>query len=249
MNCKKYGKVGCIILALCFAFMAGRKSMISIPEEDINVEEGGDEKIEEQKSIISIPEENINVEEDSDGKLICGRYEYEIIAQDGTVRILTYLGDESIIFIPTELDGRKISVIGKNAFSRNATVEQVIFPSGITEIEREAFAYCSRLETVILGQELEKIGGRAFAYCPSLTEIRFPEGLKETGGGICAYCPKLEKIYIPESMESIGDKAFEGCSNLKLVYGSSTYAEIYAQQEGLVYVDVNRIEEEGNLVW
>lgn len=225
MNNKKYIKAGCIILAMGFAFTAGRISKSSIPEQ------------------------NANVEEDSGKKLICGRYEYEIVEQDGTVRILSYLGEESIIFIPEELDGKKISVIGEKAFSGNADMEQVVISSGITKIEREAFAYCSKLEIVIGGQGLEEIGWGAFAYCPSLMEIRFPKGLKETGGGVCAYCPSLEKIYIPDTMESIGDKAFEGCPNLMLVYGSSMYAEIYAQQEGLVYVDVNRIEEEGNLVW
>lgn len=225
MNSKKYRRAGCIFLAMVFAFTAGRISTRIISEQ------------------------NANREEDSDEKSICGRYEYEIVEQDGTVRIRAYLGEELIVFIPETLDGRKISVIGHEAFSGNSTMERVILPSGIKKVEWGAFTYCSRLETVILGKGVEEIQASVFSFCPSLTEIRFSEGLTEIGNGVCAYCPQLEKIYIPKSVEKIRDSAFEGCPDLKLVYGSSAYAEIYAQQKGLVYVDENRIEEEGNLVW
>lgn len=44
-------------------------------------------------------------------------------------------------------------------------------------------------------------------------------------------------------------RAFEGDYGLKLAYGNSPYAEAHAEELGLVYVDLNRIEEEGYLVW
>lgn len=66
---------------------------------------------------------------------------------------------------------------------------------------------------------------------------------------ICAHCPGLEKVVIPQSMEEISPSAFMECDKLYLIYGSNFCAEKYAQRNGLVYVDLERIEEEGGIVW
>ncbi len=190
---------------------------------------------------------------DTEDGLICGDYRYEIVHGENTVRILAYLGDEEIVFVPEKLNGMEVSVIGSGAFAGQSVMEEVLLPTGVTKIEKEAFAYCSRLQYIIMGDQISSIETEAFAYCPSLEEIRFPEGLETTGARICAYCPRLEKIYLTMDMEKMEYRdfyrAFEGCSGLKLVYGNSPYAEMYAEVLGLVYVDLNRIEEEGNLAW
>lgn len=66
--------------------------------------------------------------------------------------------------------------------------------------------------------------------------------------------PQLEKVYFPLDMGKFSPnfqsyRAFEGDYGLKLAYGNSPYAEAHAEELGLVYVDLNRIEEEGYLVW
>lgn len=42
---------------------------------------------------------------------------------------------------------------------------------------------------------------------------------------------------------------FERCDAPRLVYGESGFAQGYAQENDFVYVDMERIREEGNLVW
>lgn len=59
--------------------------------------------------------------------------------EDGTAAIQSYKGEESVIEIPAEMDGKKITAIGKGAFEENESVEKVIVPEGVELIEKNAF--------------------------------------------------------------------------------------------------------------
>lgn len=64
-------------------------------------------------------------------------------------------------------------------------------------------------------------------------------GVKHIGNNAFYGCNNLESITISNSVESINDRAFSGCSALNTVYGSSgSYAETYAQENGLTFVSV-----------
>lgn len=175
-------------------------------------------------------------------------FEYDILPED-TVVIRKYFGDETLVFIPERLDGKVVSAIGESAFQGNVGVEQIVLPQGIEVIEDQAFKDCSALQYVVMGTEIVSIGEDAFSYCPNLKELRLPEGMTGIDVCICAYCPSLEKVVIPHSMERISPSAFMECDKLYLIYGSNPCAEDYAQTNGLVYVDLERIKEEGGMVW
>lgn len=175
-------------------------------------------------------------------------YQYEISLEDGTIRLLSYIGDESIVFVPETINGRTVCIIGEKCFYNNNYIEQVILPVGITVIEREAFSLCTKLEYIIMEEGIEDIKFNAVSDCPNLKELHLPEGLTRIEN-ICTNCQRLEKVYIPQSAEYISEEAFTGCTNLKLFYGSTQYAQIYAQQKDKAYVDLNRIQKEGNVVW
>ena len=175
-------------------------------------------------------------------------FEYDILPED-TVVITKYLGDETRVFVPEMLDGKVVSVIGKSAFQENDSIEQIVLPQGIEVIESQAFQDCPCLQYVVMGTELKSIGRDAFSYCSSLKELRLPEGMTVVDLCICAYCPSLESVVIPQSMEEINPFAFVECNKLYLIYGSNSCAETYAQRNGLVYVNLERIEEEGGIVW
>ncbi|MBD5530671.1 MAG: leucine-rich repeat domain-containing protein [Lachnospiraceae bacterium] len=246
-----------VVVALCASYLIGRYGTVNTGGQNPCPEVDGGMKTDLEEDAQDGTAANGDTPDGGDAEdgLICGDYRYEIVHGENAVRILAYLGDEEIVFVPEKLDGMEVTVIGSGAFSGKSVMEQVLLSSGVKEIEEEAFAYCSRLQYIIMGDQVSSIGTEAFAYCPSLEEIRFPKELDRIGYRICAYCPRLEKIYFPRDMEDIGAphfefySAFEGCHELKLAYGNSPYAEAYAEVLGLVYVDLNRIEEEGNLVW
>lgn len=179
-----------------------------------------------------------------------GNYVYTIYPEDNqTVKILSYLGEEDIVFVPEKLAGKTVGAIGEEAFSGNPRIEQVILPEGIVEIGGYAFSYCPRLQYVFMPQGVRVVGFCAFMCCPSLVELRFPEGIEEVGNAVCLNCSSLEKVRIPQGLDDMGLNAFRGCPSLRLIYGNSRFAEVYAQKEGYVYVDLDRIEEEGGRVW
>ena len=175
-------------------------------------------------------------------------FKYDILQKDAVV-ITKYLGDETFVFVPERLDGKTVSVVGEGAFQGNDSIEQVLLPPGIEVIEDQAFQNCPSLEYVVMGTGLKSIGQDAFSNCLNLKELRLPEGMTRIDSCICAYCPNLEKVIVPQSMEKICSSAFMKCNKLYLIYGSNSCAESFAQRNGLVYVDLERIGEEGGLVW
>jgi len=223
------------LFAVCAAYLLGRRS--------VQCGAGGGQPgaAEEPAS-----EEDNDI---SDNEIQQKNYIYSVCEEDNTVIILSYLGNDSIVFVPEELEGRTVSAIGEEAFSGIPGIEQVILPDGIVEIGEEAFSYCPKLQYVFMAQGVKTIGYGAFMCCPSLMEVRFPEGLEEVGNFVCGNCPQLEKVTIPKGLKDIGYITFDGCPSLRLIYGNSQFAEIYAQKEGYVYVDLDRIESEGNVVW
>lgn len=84
-----------------------------------------------------------------------GLYTYEELS-DGTVRLLSYSGCESVIAIPSRIpatpDGKTVTALGSKLFFNNSTVTRITLPESIREIGRLAFADCPNLEKVaILG--------------------------------------------------------------------------------------------------
>lgn len=213
------------------------------PDSEENMENGTDEPDSNENMVEEAMEEETTTPEETGPN-----FEYGILPED-TVVITKYLGDDTLVFVPERLDGKVVSAIGESAFQGNESVEQVVLLQGIKVIESQAFKDCSALQYVVMGTELKSIGQDAFSYCPSLKELRMPEGMTGIDVCICAYCPSLEKVVIPHSMEEISPSAFMECDNLYLIYGSNSCAENYAQESGLVYVNLERIKEEGDIVW
>ena len=130
------------------------------------------------------------------------------------VTITDYLGIDMNITIPTEIDGKKVTSIGSNAFESCKCLSSINLPEDITNIEDYAFSECSSLKEINLPEGLTSIGGWAFNCCSRLTEIKLPEGLTSIGVGVFSGCSRLTEIKLPEGLTSIGGGAFRGCSSL-----------------------------------
>ncbi len=169
------------------------------------------------------------------------------------LHISKYIGEETVVFVPEIVNGKKVTVIGAHAFADNDNITQVILSEEIRRISHEAFRDCKNLEYIFLPEGIEIIEENAFANCIALKELYFPEGLEEIICNVCTGCVSLEGIYLPPGLVvriSRGyDNSFISCPNLKLIYGKDEYAEQYALVNNYTYVDMNRIEEEGNIVW
>ena len=229
MKCRK--KIKRVLISLCMLSLVAGCGKAAAEEERVVPQE-------EETGAAAVNEER--------GATLADEY---CFLEDGSAKILKYTGNESVVFLPEKLEGKKVSAIGESAFKDNGQINQVIFPTGIIVIGDSAFEGCVELQYAFLNTELREIGYRAFGGCTSLEEMTFPEGMTDIGAGIFEGCAELKKIVLPERMCSIDENAFAGCTELQLVYGDSEFAEAYAEKEGKTYVDFNRIREEGNQVW
>ncbi|RJV97657.1 hypothetical protein DW840_08835 [Eubacterium sp. AM35-6AC] len=64
-------------------------------------------------------------------------------------------------------------------FSGFATLESIVLPESITEIELSAFTDCINLQTITLPKNLNAIGENAFHNCNSLEKVVLPDNINE----------------------------------------------------------------------
>ena len=57
----------------------------------------------------------------------CGDYQYELL-EDGSASITSYLGTETELEIPAELDGHPVSTIGDESFFSCDSITRVMIP-------------------------------------------------------------------------------------------------------------------------
>lgn len=91
--------------------------------------------------------------------------------EDNAVKITGYTGTETVLNIPSEIDGYPVYSITGLAGNNNIT--DVNIPEGIEGIEDNAFCSCKNLKTVNCPSTLLYIGIGAFENCIELSEVRF----------------------------------------------------------------------------
>ena len=72
----------------------------------------------------------------SDENFISGDYEYSLL-DDGTVEISKYVGNDSDVTIPDEIDNIPVTVIDEHSL-RNKNIRQIIIPQNIVSIKQNA---------------------------------------------------------------------------------------------------------------
>lgn len=151
--------------------------------------------------------------------------EYDVVElPDGTVKITKYLGSDEYVYIPEEIDGKKVSVIGYEAFFGCHSTKCVEIPDTVKEIEEKAFYYCG-VESVFLNDGLEKVGDNAFCTNFGLEEVTIPASVTTIGDG--AFGTRVGDGYNPEKMESF------------IIFGEKgSAAENYAEENGFKFIDV-----------
>jgi len=92
----------------------------------------------------------------------------------GGVVIDDYVGAESVVVIPSVIDGLPVIKIFDQAF-QGATVTEVYIPSGVEEIGNAAFRNCASLTKLVVPASVITLGFAPFNNCPTLT-IYCPPG-------------------------------------------------------------------------
>ena len=161
---------------------------------------------------------------------------YEV-QDDGTIKITDCNESASgALTIPSTIDGKKVTSIGKKAFKHcrkltNITipnsVTSITIPGNVTSIGSCAFWDCRSLTSINVSnnnKNYSSIDGILFnkdkteiiTYPANKegTSYDIPNSVTSIGNGAFAYCSSLTNIIIPNSVTSVGYSAFENCDSL-----------------------------------
>jgi hypothetical protein len=153
--------------------------------------------------------------------------EYEISdLENGNIEIKKFVGfDQAEMVIPTEINGKKVVRIGRDAFKQCNGIKHLIVPEGIENISAGAFAGCKELSTVILPTSLKHLGnayGTGAFEGTAITKIDIPNGITSIGAHSFEGCERLVQILFPDNLMTIRTCAFRNCNSLTEVILPST---------------------------
>ena len=146
-----------------------------------------------------------------------------------TGTITGYVESDTVVVIPSKINGVPVETIGHAAFERSA-VTSVTIPDSVTAIHDGAFANCSQLTNISIPNSVTSIGFSAFEHCTSLKSITLPSSLRSISEALFFCCSQLTTIHIPDSVSSIQSYAFYHCGNLETIRipVSVTFIGVYA---------------------
>lgn len=98
--------------------------------------------------------------------------------------------------------------------------------AGVTEI---------KIPTSLDGVSVTSIGASAFKDMEHLKKVTISYGVTSIGSEAMGGCDKLEYVYIPTSVTSIADDAFAGSEDVVINCKKGSYAEKYAEKNGIEY--------------
>lgn len=129
-----------------------------------------------------------------------------------------------------------ISEIGRGVFKASKFTSLNI-PSNIKEIKINAFNGCVQLKEVTMEDGVEVIGESAFAGCDVLEKVTLASTVQSIGSDAFRECPKLKEIFIPESVTEIDPYAFYMSENVTIYTPAGSYAESFAIENNIPYVN------------
>lgn len=150
--------------------------------------------------------------------LTSGDYSY-VVLEDGTVKITKYNGTQDVLEmdIPAEIDGKTVTIIGKESFVGATGLTIVNFPEGLLTIEERAFADSS-VKKVFLNdsRQLKEIPTDAFRNCLNLVQVDLPSSLEAIRDEAFCYCLNLLAVTFRGNPEEIEPLAFDACEKMTI---------------------------------
>ena len=134
-----------------------------------------------------------------------------------TGTITKYVESDTVVVIPSKINGVTVETIGHAAFEKSA-VTSVTIPDSVTAILDRAFANCFQLTNISIPNSVTSIGFSAFEHCTSLNSITLPSSLRNISMFLFHNCSQLTTIQIPDSVPSIQDYAFGNCTSLETIH-------------------------------
>lgn len=159
----------------------------------------------------------------------------EGLREIGTNAFLTCSSLTGTLKIP-----ESVTSIGASAFAECTGITEVILPGTITNLGRGIFGNCTALETVTLGDGLPVLPEYMFRGCSSITELTLPKGMTTISSDSFRDMTGLSSLTVPITITDFSKYAFSDPTSVTLYGCAGTYAEEYATQMGMSFVDITK---------
>lgn len=140
-----------------------------------------------------------------------------------------------------------VTSMGQFAFYQAINLRSVNLPQSCTSLGLGAFQECSRLIDVSFDAQITAINNQTFYYCSAMQKIVLPETVTTIGDLAFANCDELSYVYIPAATKSISVNAFSNSPNVKIYGYQNTYAQQYANLNGIDFVDLTQSYDLGDV--
>lgn len=157
-----------------------------------------------------------------------GTLDYNYAIKRDGVRITKGGSGMRELTIPAEIEGKRVTVIDRNAFNANQRLKTLTVEADLKEIAYCAFYRSRALSQVTFKGGVEVFGRSCFNGCGELTSIKLPEGTKKICTMAFRNCKKLANIVIPASVETIEDDVFIESPNVVVYCKKDSAAHKYA---------------------
>lgn len=197
----------------------------------------------------------------------CDAQEFEYVSDYKSVTITGYKGTEEEIIIPKRIEGKPVTVIGREAF-HDINLKRIYLPYGIEKIDRKAF-FDTSLEEITFADDIEIIPSSAFPDTLKTVHINAVTPPKMSGTFYDTFPDKMDYLQMVKDEKKIilfsgsstrygyyspyFDEAFEGYKTINM--GVFAYVNVKPQldiisaflKEGDVLIsspefDVNSLE-------
>lgn len=139
--------------------------------------------------------------------------------EGGEATLTVYTGNAQALVIPAAIDGYPVAHLA------DGTLQQ-----------------CETLMNVTFEAQIDKLGVAAFMGCDELRAVYLPESLTEIGLIAFKDCAQLNRVDIPKSVTVIDSSAFEGCPVVMIFGYAGSYAQTYAGENGITFIELEEPE-------
>ena len=149
-----------------------------------------------------------------------------LLKDNGEYGVEGYVGTNPNLVIPESYNDIPITSIEILAFEKNDTIENISIPNTIKLIRHGAFNRVSSLQRIIIPSSVIELEDFLFTDSQSISYIGFESNseLECIGEYAFAMAPELITVELPASIEVIGDYAFLDSNRLKyIIFGSEDH--------------------------
>ena len=140
-----------------------------------------------------------------------------------------YIGEDPIMVIPDEINGKKVVSLGTYALANDKNIVAIKIGNNIKDLGEGVFGNCENLRYVVLGDSVKTIGCDPFLNT-NIQEVTLNDGLQKIGeddinNTVDAPSKNIGMdLKIPESVTEIHLRDFH------LIVKAGSYAEQYAKE-------------------